>query len=40
MGAVLDAAALVSAGPGAAQREAAGAFVDAAVGFCRGFLGA
>jgi len=40
LGAVLEAAALVSAGPGPAQRDAAASFVDAAVGFCRGWLGA
>ncbi len=40
MGAVLEAEALVAAGPGPAQREAATAFLDAAIAACRLWLGA
>ncbi len=40
LGAVLDAAPLVAAGTGPAQRDAAAAFVDAAVAYCREWLGA
>jgi hypothetical protein len=40
VGAVLDAASLVAAGPPAAQHEAAAAFVGAAVAYCREWLGA
>lgn len=40
LGAVLDAAPLVAAGSGPAQRDAAAAFVDAAVAYCREWLGA